>query len=70
LRATRRKGKDNLKRESLILLVHGCCFRESNKGPFMGEIGSIMFSAEQIAESIFETNASISKGFSTCDERQ
>ncbi|HOA38860.1 MAG TPA: c-type cytochrome, partial [Flavihumibacter sp.] len=34
------------------------------KGPFMGQIGSIM-TKKQIAESILKPNASISQGFST-----
>lgn len=37
---------------------------EVMKGPFMGQIGSIM-SREQIAESILKPNASISQGFAT-----
>ncbi|WP_295121205.1 c-type cytochrome [uncultured Chitinophaga sp.] len=37
---------------------------EKMKGPFMGQIGSIM-NREQIAESILKPNASISQGFST-----
>ncbi len=37
---------------------------ETMKGPFMGQIGSIM-NREQIAESILKPNASISQGFST-----
>ncbi|GAB3941410.1 hypothetical protein GCM10028805_04600 [Spirosoma harenae] len=37
---------------------------ETPKGPFMGQIGSIM-SREQIAESILKPNASISQGFAT-----
>lgn len=37
---------------------------EALKGPFMGQIGSIM-SRQQIAESILKPNASISQGFST-----
>jgi putative heme-binding domain-containing protein len=37
---------------------------EPLKGPFMGQIGSIM-SREQIAESILKPNASISQGFAT-----
>ncbi len=37
---------------------------EVMKGPFMGQIGSIM-NREQIAESILKPNASISQGFST-----
>ncbi|WP_149276577.1 DUF7133 domain-containing protein [Pareuzebyella sediminis] len=37
---------------------------EVMKGPFMGQVGSIM-NKEQIAESILKPNASISQGFST-----
>jgi putative heme-binding domain-containing protein len=37
---------------------------EALKGPFMGQIGSIM-SREQIAESILKPNASISQGFAS-----
>lgn len=37
---------------------------EKPKGPFMGQIGSIM-SREQIAESILKPNASISQGFAS-----
>ncbi len=37
---------------------------EAMKGPFMGQIGSIM-TRKQIAESILKPNASISQGFST-----
>jgi putative heme-binding domain-containing protein len=37
---------------------------EKLKGPFMGQIGSIM-NREQIAESILKPNASISQGFAT-----
>jgi putative heme-binding domain-containing protein len=37
---------------------------EQMKGPFMGQIGSIM-NREQIAESILKPNASISQGFAT-----
>ncbi|MXV15153.1 DUF7133 domain-containing protein [Hufsiella ginkgonis] len=37
---------------------------ETLKGPFMGQIGSIM-NREQIAESILKPNASISQGFAT-----
>ena len=37
---------------------------EPLKGPYMGQIGSIM-NREQIAESILKPNASISQGFST-----
>lgn len=37
---------------------------EEMKGPFMGQVGSIM-NREQIAESILKPNASISQGFAT-----
>jgi putative heme-binding domain-containing protein len=37
---------------------------EKPKGPFMGQIGSIM-TREQIAESILKPSASISQGFAT-----
>ena len=37
---------------------------EAMKGPFMGQIGSIM-TRKQIAESILKPNASISQGFAT-----
>ncbi|MEC3906568.1 HEAT repeat domain-containing protein [Tamlana sp. 2201CG12-4] len=37
---------------------------EALKGPYMGQVGSIM-SREQIAESILKPNASISQGFAT-----
>ena len=37
---------------------------ETMKGPFMGQVGSIM-NREQIAESILKPNASISQGFAT-----
>lgn len=46
----------NLKREDVM------------KGPYMGQIGSIM-NREQIAESILKPNASISQGFSTVQIR-
>lgn len=41
---------------------------EVMKGPFMGQVGSIM-NKEQIAESILKPNASISQGFSTVQIR-
>jgi len=53
-----------------IYLQQGCnaCHSiekgEPLKGPFMGQIGSIM-SRQQIAESILKPNASISQGFAT-----
>lgn len=43
---------------------HSISTSEVMKGPFMGQIGSIM-NREQIAESILKPNASISQGFST-----
>ncbi|GAA4414128.1 c-type cytochrome [Nibrella viscosa] len=43
---------------------HSLARNEPMKGPFMGQIGSIM-TREQIAESILKPNASISQGFST-----
>ncbi|WP_411274572.1 hypothetical protein [Daejeonella sp.] len=43
---------------------HSTSKTEALKGPFMGQIGSIM-NAEQIAESILKPNASISQGFAT-----
>ena len=43
---------------------HTLTASETPKGPFMGQIGSIM-KAEQIAESILKPGASISQGFAT-----
>ncbi|WP_080057395.1 DUF7133 domain-containing protein [Spirosoma aerolatum] len=43
---------------------HSLSKTEPMKGPFMGQIGSIM-TREQIAESILKPNASISQGFAT-----
>ncbi len=43
---------------------HSTAKGEALKGPFMGQIGSIM-NREQIAESILKPNASISQGFAT-----
>ena len=43
---------------------HSISKSETMKGPFMGQIGSIM-NREQIAESILKPNASISQGFAT-----
>ncbi|AUD03678.1 DUF7133 domain-containing protein [Spirosoma pollinicola] len=43
---------------------HSLSRNEPMKGPFMGQIGSIM-NREQIAESILKPNASISQGFAT-----
>ncbi|MFS4456987.1 hypothetical protein [Maribacter sp. 2304DJ31-5] len=47
---------------------HSLKSSEPMKGPFMGQIGSIM-NREQIAESILKPNASISQGFSTVQIR-
>lgn len=46
------------------IACHSLTKGEPLKGPFMGQIGSIM-SREQIAESILKPNASISQGFAT-----
>lgn len=43
---------------------HSLAKNEPMKGPFMGQIGSIM-NREQIAESILKPNASISQGFAS-----
>ena len=43
---------------------HSISADEAMKGPYMGQIGSIM-NREQIAESILKPNASISQGFAT-----
>ncbi|MBC3784683.1 DUF7133 domain-containing protein [Spirosoma utsteinense] len=43
---------------------HSLARNEPMKGPFMGQIGSIM-NREQIAESILKPNASISQGFAS-----
>jgi len=46
------------------IACHSLSKGETMKGPFMGQIGSIM-NREQIAESILKPNASISQGFSS-----
>lgn len=46
------------------IACHSLSTSETMKGPFMGQIGSIM-TREQIAESILKPNASISQGFAT-----
>ncbi len=46
------------------IACHSLTKGEVMKGPFMGQIGSIM-NREQIAESILKPNASISQGFSS-----
>lgn len=46
------------------IACHSLSRNEAMKGPFMGQIGSIM-TRDQIAESILKPNASISQGFAT-----
>lgn len=46
------------------IACHSLSKSETMKGPFMGQIGSIM-NREQIAESILKPNASISQGFAS-----
>ncbi|HRP57442.1 c-type cytochrome [Agriterribacter sp.] len=46
------------------IACHSVSKGETMKGPFMGQIGSIM-TRKQIAESILKPNASISQGFAT-----
>ncbi|MCK0146109.1 c-type cytochrome [Arenibacter sp. F26102] len=57
------KGKQIFKTQACFT-CHSVASGEVMKGPFMGQIGSIM-NREQIAESILKPNASISQGFST-----
>lgn len=58
-----KKGEELFKRQGCIA-CHNVNKGEVMKGPFMGQIGSIM-NRHQIAESILKPNASISQGFST-----
>ncbi|GAA5220027.1 hypothetical protein GCM10025777_06570 [Membranihabitans marinus] len=64
------KLKGDAEQGKLLFAKQGCptCHAidkgEIMKGPFMGQIGSIM-NRQQIAESIIKPNASISQGFST-----
>ncbi|QDK82096.1 c-type cytochrome [Spirosoma sp. KCTC 42546] len=57
------KGKALFTQQGCIA-CHSITKGETMKGPFMGQIGSIM-NREQIAESILKPNASISQGFAT-----
>lgn len=57
------KGKDIYEAQGCFA-CHSISSSEEMKGPFMGQVGSIM-NREQIAESILKPNASISQGFST-----
>ncbi|MGB4398502.1 MAG: HEAT repeat domain-containing protein, partial [Daejeonella sp.] len=65
-----REIKGNVDLGKAVFLRQGCnaCHSTSQseplKGPYMGQIGSIM-NDEQIAESILKPNASISQGFAT-----
>ncbi|GEO09778.1 DUF7133 domain-containing protein [Segetibacter aerophilus] len=56
-------GKTLFTRQGCVA-CHSLNKGEPLKGPFMGQIGSIM-NREQIAESILKPNASISQGFAT-----
>ena len=56
-------GKALFTRQGCVA-CHSMRTSETMKGPFMGQIGSIM-TREQIAESILKPNASISQGFAT-----
>ena len=57
------KGKELFSSQGCFA-CHSLTKDQVMKGPFMGQIGSIM-NKEQIAESILKPNASISQGFST-----
>ncbi len=56
-------GKSLFTRQGCVA-CHSISKGEPLKGPFMGQIGSIM-NREQIAESILKPNASIAQGFAT-----
>jgi putative heme-binding domain-containing protein len=56
-------GKSLFSRQGCVA-CHSLNRSETMKGPFMGQIGSIM-NREQIAESILKPNASISQGFAS-----
>ena len=57
------KGRTIFNNQGCIA-CHSLSKTEKMKGPFMGQIGSIM-NREQIAESILKPNASISQGFAS-----
>ncbi len=57
------KGKELFKQQGCVV-CHSVAKGETLKGPFMGQVGSIM-NREQIAESILKPNASISQGFAS-----
>jgi putative heme-binding domain-containing protein len=56
-------GKELFTQQGCIA-CHSINKGDAMKGPFMGQIGSIM-NREQIAESILKPNASISQGFAS-----
>jgi putative heme-binding domain-containing protein len=56
-------GKEIFKRQGCVA-CHSISKGETPKGPYMGQIGSIM-TRHQIAESILKPNASISQGFAS-----
>ena len=56
-------GKTLFTRQGCVA-CHSITKSETMKGPFMGQVGSIM-NRQQIAESILKPNASISQGFAT-----
>lgn len=63
LKGDARKGRELFAQQGCIA-CHSLSRSEKMKGPFMGQIGSIM-TRDQIAESILKPNASISQGFAT-----
>ncbi|KAB7731030.1 c-type cytochrome [Rudanella paleaurantiibacter] len=60
-----RKGRELFMQQGCVA-CHSLSKSEKMKGPFMGQIGSIM-TRDQIAESILKPNASISQGFATVE---
>ena len=58
-----KKGSELFTKQGCVA-CHGIKKGDALKGPFMGQIGSIM-KRDQIAESILKPNASISQGFAT-----
>ena len=57
------RGRDLFGTQGCVA-CHTLTADEKPKGPYMGQVGSIM-GAEQIAESILRPNASISQGFAS-----
>jgi putative heme-binding domain-containing protein len=58
-----KKGEELFTQQGCVA-CHSIKKGEALKGPYMGQIGSIM-NRDQIAESILKPNASISQGFAT-----